>query len=77
SGMVITSWHAFDFNNKSGGRWIITGAACFVLSDSLLAFNKFYAPFEFAGIAIMLTYGIAQLFIAAGITKFMHSADKP
>jgi len=77
SGMLITAWHAFNLNGHSGGGWIITGAACFVLSDSLLAFNKFYAPFEFAGIAIMLTYGIAQLFIAAGITKFSHSADKP
>ena len=77
SGMLITAWHAFNLNSHSGGGLIITGAACFVLSDSLLAFNKFYAPFEFAGIAIMLTYGIAQLFIAAGITKFIHSADKP
>jgi uncharacterized membrane protein YhhN len=77
SGMLITAWHAFDFNKRSGGGWIITGAVCFVLSDSLLAFNKFYAPIEFAGIAIMLTYGIAQLLITAGITKFIHSADKP
>jgi len=77
SGMLITAWHAFYFNNQSGGRWIIIGAMCFVLSDSLLAFNKFYAPFEFAGIVIMLTYGIAQLFIATGVTKFIHSADKP
>ena len=77
SGMLITAWHAFQFNSQSGGGWIITGAFCFVLSDSLLAFNKFYAPFEFAGIAIMLTYGLAQLFIAAGITKFIHSTDKP
>ena len=77
TGMLITAWHAFDFNNRSGGGWIITGAVCFVLSDSLLAFNKFYAPIEFAGIAIMLTYGIAQLLIAAGVTKFIHSADKP
>jgi len=77
SGTLITALHAFDLNNHSGGRWIITGAACFVLSDSLLAFNKFYAPFEFAGLAIMLTYGIAQLLIAAGVTKFIHSTDKP
>ncbi len=77
SGMLITAWHAFHFNNQSGGGWIISGAVCFVLSDSLLAFNKFYAPFEFSGIAIMLTYGLAQLFIVLGITKFIHSADKP
>lgn len=42
------------------------GAAFFVISDSLLAINKFYAPFSFAGVAVMCTYGVAQLFIISG-----------
>jgi uncharacterized membrane protein YhhN len=77
SGMLITAWHAFDFNNQTDGRWIITGAACFVLSDSLLAINKFYSSFTFAGILIMLTYALAQLFIVSGVIKFTRSTDKP
>jgi len=76
-GMLTMALHAFDFNGLPAGRWIIAGAALFVLSDSLLAFNKFYSPFEFAGLGIMLSYALAQLFIVTGVTKFMGSADKP
>lgn len=46
------------------------GAAFFVISDSLLAVNKFYAPFPFAGVTIMCTYGIAQLFIVTGVLLY-------
>ena len=42
------------------------GALLFVISDSVLAINKFYQPFEVAGVIIMLTYGLAQLFIVEG-----------
>lgn len=36
------------------------GAALFVASDSILAYNKFAAAVPQAGLLIMLTYGIAQ-----------------
>jgi uncharacterized membrane protein YhhN len=45
---------------------VLSGAMCFVVSDSLLAFNKFVSPFPLAGFAIMLTYILAQYFIAVG-----------
>lgn len=54
------------------GRYYIAGAGIFVLSDSLLAINKFYQPFPAAGIMIMLTYCLAQLFIVKG---FINNAD--
>ncbi|WCD78925.1 lysoplasmalogenase [Pseudomonas sp. TUM22785] len=41
------------------------GALCFVVSDSLLGVNRFVAPFEMAGLAIMLTYWLGQLGIVA------------
>ncbi|MBI2731514.1 MAG: lysoplasmalogenase [Sphingobacteriales bacterium] len=44
----------------------IGGAALFVLSDSLLAINKFYRSFSYSGIAIMVTYVLAQYFIVKG-----------
>jgi uncharacterized membrane protein YhhN len=47
-------------------RLFVGGAALFVLSDSILAFNKFYSPLPWAGVAIMATYGIAQLLITKG-----------
>jgi uncharacterized membrane protein YhhN len=55
---------------------IISGAFLFIVSDSLLALNKFYKPFEYAGIAIMLTYGIAQLLITLGTARYISSTSK-
>ena len=45
------------------------GAFIFVISDSLIAINKFVAPFEYSGIAIMSTYYSAQLLIVFGMVK--------
>lgn len=47
-------------------RLLVGGAALFVVSDSILAFNKFYNPLPWAGVAIMATYGIAQMLITNG-----------
>ena len=49
------------------------GAILFVVSDSLLAFNKFFSPFNNAGVIIMLTYGLAQLFITEGAVRYINS----
>lgn len=46
--------------------YLITGACFFVLSDSLLAINKFYQPFSYSGLAVMITYALAQYLIVKG-----------
>lgn len=51
---------------SASSKYFVTGAALFVLSDSLLAIDKFYHPFQLSGPLIMLTYGIAQLLIVWG-----------
>lgn len=43
------------------------GGAFFMLSDTLLAFNKFAAPFTLAPLAVLSTYWIAQAFIATSL----------
>lgn len=43
------------------------GGILFVISDSLIAFDKFYAPIKYSGILIMVTYYIAQLGITLSI----------
>jgi len=48
---------------------VFVGALCFMLSDSILALNKFYAPIPLSNISIMLTYALAQLLIVLGILK--------
>lgn len=45
---------------------IAAGAAIFVVSDSVLAWNKFVSPVEYSHLSIMATYGGAQFLIALG-----------
>lgn len=40
--------------------FILSGALAFVISDSILAVNKFYSPLPLSGFLIMLTYLYAQ-----------------
>ncbi len=67
--MLLCSLHIFlKVNRKSAGFYLL-GAAAFVLSDSLLAINKFYQPFAYAGVFIILSYCAAQFFIVRGFTE--------
>lgn len=67
--MLLCSLHVFYKINKIAAYFFITGAFCFVMSDSLLAINKFYQPFQLAGVGIMLTYCAAQYLIITGYCK--------
>lgn len=70
--MLVSSLHIFLKVNKKAAWLYLAGALFFVLSDSLLAINKFYVqhpadqPFAYAGVLIMLTYCTAQFFIVSG-----------
>ena len=65
--MLVLALHMLYSRNKEAGKLMATGAALFVLSDSLLAVNKFYHPFSYAGTAVMLTYGLAQYQLISGV----------
>jgi len=71
--MLMLAMHMFFLRNKGAGNWMLAGALLFVISDSVLAINKFYQTFEMAGAIIMLTYGLAQLFIVQGAIKYLRS----
>lgn len=45
------------------------GGALFMLSDTLLALNKFALPLELAPLAVLSTYWIAQAFIATSLAR--------
>jgi len=55
-------------NNVSGlsFKLVFFGALIFMVSDSLLAFNKFLTPIPYAGFFIMATYIAAQYLIMKG-----------
>ncbi|WP_411894409.1 lysoplasmalogenase [Winogradskyella sp. A2] len=48
---------------------VFVGAILFLVSDSALAINKFYAELPLSNIIVMLTYALAQYFIVLGILK--------
>lgn len=73
--MFMLAMHMLYINNKNAGKWMMTGALLFVISDSVLAVNKFYQAFEAAGIVIMLTYGIAQFLIVEGAIRYIRSSN--
>jgi uncharacterized membrane protein YhhN len=51
---------------RKGFYQIIGGACLFIISDSLLATNKFIVPFYLAGPMILITYFSAQYLIVKG-----------
>ncbi len=63
-GLVISAMLLFALH--AGATDYAVGAVLFVLSDSILALNKFHTSFLLAGSLIMLTYGLAQYFIVTG-----------
>jgi len=55
--------------NRQSYLLVLTGAVIFVVSDSMIAINKFTQPFELARIAIMSSYITAQYLIVVGCTR--------
>lgn len=71
--MLLMALHRFG-NVKTDSFWFVAiGATLFVLSDSMIAVSKFVTDFSFAGLLIMLTYGIGQYLIVMGYLKNKES----
>ncbi|MEZ7276138.1 lysoplasmalogenase [Pseudoalteromonas sp. 68 DY56-GL68] len=66
--MASLTW----MTDKSNG-FLVLGGAVFVISDSILALNRFYMPFSYADIAIMCSYYLAQFCLVKG---FLQAPDK-
>jgi uncharacterized membrane protein YhhN len=73
STMLIAALHAFDLKKQPWGIYCMYGAAYFVLSDSILAINKFHTHCNCASLLTMLTYGIAQGLIVWGVVEKKES----
>lgn len=74
--MLVLALHMQYIRNKTAGILMTWGAALFVISDSILAVNKFYSSFSQAGVLIMLTYGIAQYLIVKGAFMYTWSVNQ-
>lgn len=67
--MLAVSLSAFDPSRHPEGRLAVAGTALFVISDSILAVNRFAAPFALGPALVMATYGAAQLLIVLSATR--------
>jgi len=64
--MSLFSLWRIGASNRTSVVLMIIGAFVFMISDSLIALNKFVSPFQHANLYIMFTYCAAQLSITLG-----------
>jgi uncharacterized membrane protein YhhN len=64
--MLLACLHVYYKVSKPSRYYYVWGALLFVLSDSLLAINKFYQPFSAAAVFIIVSYCAAQYFMVKG-----------
>jgi len=67
--MLLFALKGFMNWHKPASIYLLIGAIIFVASDSILAFDKFYAPLQYSSFLIMATYLLAQYLIVIGILK--------
>jgi uncharacterized membrane protein YhhN len=67
--MLVTAINRYKKVNYLSYTLVLMGAVLFVLSDSLLAINKFSRPLQGSSIWIMATYLTGQFLIAIGYIK--------
>ncbi|HQU84662.1 MAG TPA: lysoplasmalogenase [Pyrinomonadaceae bacterium] len=74
--MLLASFHAFESTQTNFAKLCLLGTLFFVVSDSLLAINRFAFPQPIFPVLVMLTYGLAQLFITLGSVKNLQNYEK-
>jgi len=65
--MSIQALFRFGYTTNKSFAFIFAGAILFMISDSLLAINKFLMPVQYASFCIMATYMVAQYLIVEGV----------
>ena len=65
--MVLNGLFRLGRTNNKSFFLVFVGALFFMVSDSLLAINKFLYPLEYSGIYVMSTYIVAQFLIIEGL----------
>jgi uncharacterized membrane protein YhhN len=67
--MVLSSISLFNNKNTPKVKLMMIGAILFMLSDSIIAINKFVVDVYLSGLWIMITYTLAQWLITVGAIK--------
>lgn len=64
---VLLATGIATLTSRKSNAWLIIGGLSFIVSDSLIALDKFYLSIPAAGFFIMLTYYSAQYCLVRGI----------
>ncbi|HET9055035.1 MAG TPA: lysoplasmalogenase [Cyclobacteriaceae bacterium] len=70
--MVLAALFRFGKTSSPSFAMVFGGAILFMISDSLIAINKFLEPLPMAGFWIMTTYIAAQYLIVTGLLKHKY-----
>ena len=73
-GLVISTFGVITFlmytqDKSKENLWLLSGATIFIVSDSILALNKFYQASIYLSVSIMITYISAQYLICRAMIK--------
>ncbi len=74
--MVAFAINRYGRVNKRSFNLVLAGALMFMVSDSVIAVNKFLSPLMFAGIYIMVLYLAGQYLIARGMLEQFSETKK-
>ena len=80
-GVVISIMLMISFSMKrifisSNYALLVFGTVLFVLSDTLIAINKFYIEIPLGGFWIMITYILAQYFIVSSFSNYINVTNE-
>ena len=65
--MAAQAWGRAKHLGTAASVWVAWGSVSFMLSDTLLALDKFVSPLPYAGLWVLATYYLAQGLIVRGV----------
>ncbi len=68
-GLVQTAFSRYGRANPISFWMVFTGTCLFLLSDSIIALNKFYKPLPYGNMSSLFFYGASQFLIIVGFLK--------
>jgi len=73
--MSAMALNRYNISNKLSFLLVFLGSVLFVISDSIIALNRFLTPIPNSGLLIMSTYIAAQYLIMRGLLKQFENAE--
>jgi uncharacterized membrane protein YhhN len=70
--MVLNALFRYGRTATKSFWMVFVGAVLFMISDSMIAINKFLSPISGANFLVMTTYVVAQYMIVEGLLKHPH-----